>query len=539
MRNISKECDTTVENGKTILFAFCFSTFENCMYHDFFLAQSLKKRGCKIVPLICGGTQERECSVYGGVWGSKVKDEKEGRIQNCKSCIGCDRRVWETWAGYDCIYARGEIEDDDRQIAKEYIDQLNIQKYKEWIYEGYPIGRWAWLTYCNNRLVSRITVMDEAFEKDFRNLAYNIILMIIATEKVCDRIKPDIIYSNDSTYYPWAIVEYIAKERGIPFYNAYGFNKDTYSYAYNVPTMKIELSGVWSTYKNRELTASEYKYICDYLKHRRSGSTMLINTANPSSIIKDIKSDAIRGEIDKYKRTALMATNISWDGSALGREIQFDSIWDWVIETVLYFENHPEWQLIVRSHPAEKADILPEAREQFVPMILEYYHDKLPDNIILIPSNADVNIYELFHNVSLGLVYTSTVGLEMVATGIPVVTSGDSPYYNRGFTYDTDTKEEYFQMIDQLMKNGVEKETIEEYKKQALKFFYLYYFKYMIPNYWCSYTYEGGIKLKIKSGKELFPNQNPVWDYICDSIIEGQPIFSEDRMIPYSVVEYK
>lgn len=527
MKNISKKCNANTENGKVILFAFCFSIYENCMYHDFFLAQSLKKRGCKIIPLICGGMQEGECSAYGGAWGKK----------NCGHCIGCDKRVWEKWSGYNCISAKDEIDNENKKNVKEYVNQLDIQKYKEWTYEGYPIGKWAWMRYCNKKLVSKVSVIDKEFEFSLRTLTYNIVLMIIATKKVCDRIKPDIVYSNDSTYYPYAIAEYVAKEQGIPFYNAYGYNKDTYSYAYNAPTMKMELSGVWSTYKDHELTDSEYKYICDYLKQRRTGSTALINSANPSSIIKNIKPNAIYGEIDRHKRTALMATNVSWDGAALGREIQFDSIQDWVIETVAYFEGHPEWQLILRSHPAEKADILPEAREQFVPMILEYYHNKLPNNIILIPSDADINIYDLFNDVSLGVVYTSTVGLEMTASGVPVVTAGVSPYYNRGFTYDTDTKEEYFQMIDKLMVYGEKKEVLENNRKQALKFFYLYYFKYMIPNYWCSYTYEGGIKMKIKSGEELFPGQNPVWDYICDSIIEGKPIFSENRIVPYSVVD--
>lgn len=539
MRSISKECDTSLENGKTILFAFCFLIYENCMYHDFFLAQSLKKRGCKIVPLICDAAQERECSVYGGVWGNETQEEQKQRvrhIQNCKHCLGCDKRVWKTWAGYDCISAKEKISDDNRRMAKKYVDQLDIHTYKEWTYEGYPIGRWAWLTYCNNRLVSRITVIDQEFEKKFRSLSCNIILMIISIEKVCDEVKPDIIYSNDSTYYPWAIVEYVAKRRGIPFYNAYGYNKDTYSYAYNVPSMKMELSDVWSTYKDRELTEEEHKYICDYLRQRRSGNTMLINAANPGSIIKNIKKNAIYGKMDEQKKTALLATNVSWDGAALGRERQFDSMWDWVIETVLYFEKHPEWQLIIRSHPAEKADIIPETREQFIPLILKYYHNNLPGNIILIPSDADINIYELFHNVSLGLVHTSTVGLEMASEGIPVITAGDGPYCNKGFTYDMDTKEEYFQMIGLLMRNGMEKETIEEYKEQALKFFYLYYFKYMIPNYWCSFTYENGIKLKIKSGKELFPGRNKVLDYICNSIIEGKPIFSKDKIVPYSVI---
>lgn len=539
MKMISKECDSHEENGKTVLFAYCFLIYDACKYHDFLLAQSLKQRGCKIVPLICGGAQDRECSAYGGVWGNNTEDEElkiKQHKQNCSKCMQCDKQVWNTWSGYDCLLAKDEIEDKEKNDIRKYVEQLDIHNYKEWSYKGYPIGRWTWLRYCNMYLVSSISVIDEHFVKNFKSFAINVIMMTIATERVCDRVKPDIIYSNDSTYYPFCIAEWIALERNIPFYNAYGYNKDTYSYAYNVPSMNMDLSRTWKKYKDYELTDQEYEFICNYVKNRKSGQTMLINTADPRTIIKDIKSDVVCGTIDKKKRTALLATNVSWDGAALGREIQFGSMKEWVIETVCFFENHPEWQLIVRSHPAEKADILPEAKEQFVSMVLRYYDNKLPNNIILIPSDADICSYDLFEDISVGLVHTSTIGLEMVSAGIPVMTAGSSPYHNKGFTYDTETKEEYFQTLSYLMANDVEKEKIEKYRMQALKFFYLYYFKYMIPNFWFSHTYEKGVILKIKSGKELFPNQNPVWDYICDSMIEGKPIFSEDRMVPYSVV---
>lgn len=539
MKIIAKDCVSAADNGKTILFAYCFLIYENCRYHDFLLAQSLKNRGCKIVPLICGGLQERECSSYGGYWGNNFENEEEKRVQhkkNCLRCMKCDKQVWKTWSGSDYISAKDEITEDEKETVRSYVDALDIQDYKEWVYEGYNIGWWAWLRYCNDYLISEIFILDSKFEKCLKSIAYNVILMVIATQKVCDKVKPDIIYSNDSVYYPYCIAESIAKERGIPFYNAYGYNKNTYSYAYNTPSMRMELTDTWKTYGKRDLTKREYEFIQNYLQQRRLGETMLINTADPKSVIKDIKADVICGSFDKRKRTALLATNLSWDGASLGREIQFNSMREWVIETAHYFEDHPEWQLVIRSHPAEKADILPLAKEQFTSIVWQHYNGKLPDNIILFPSDADINIYELIKNVAVGLVHTSTIGLEMAATGIPVVTTGRSPYHGKGFTYDTETKEEYFHIVEYLMTYDIDPQKRNNYKNQALKFFYLYYFKYMVPNYWYTYTYQDGIKLKIKSGRELLPGQNQVWDYICDSIIEGKPMFSENRMIPYSVV---
>jgi hypothetical protein len=58
-----------------------------------------------------------------------------------------------------------------------------------------------------------------------------------------------------------------------------------------------------------------------------------------------------------------------------------------------------------------------------------------------------VNTYDLVEVADLGLVYTTTVGMEMAMCGVPVIVSGQTHYRGRGFTYDPDSWVSYFKLL--------------------------------------------------------------------------------------------
>ena len=48
----------------------------------------------------------------------------------------------------------------------------------------------------------------------------------------------------------------------------------------------------------------------------------------------------------------------------------------------------------------------------------------------------------------LGLVHTSTIGMEMPLEGIPCAVVSKTHFRGRGFTIDVNTREEYFNLIE-------------------------------------------------------------------------------------------
>ena len=67
----------------------------------------------------------------------------------------------------------------------------------------------------------------------------------------------------------------------------------------------------------------------------------------------------------------------------------------------------------------------------------------MPSNIHLVAAGDPINTYDLVEIADLGLVYTTTVGMEMAMSGVPAIVGGQTHYRGKGFTQDPVSWEEY------------------------------------------------------------------------------------------------
>lgn len=533
---IRKEVTELSNRGKKtkkILFGMSFSIHDPCSIHDFLLSQALILRGAEIVPLVCGSLQEGECTVWGGIWGGYTGESNHDIIQskkNCKKCMRADRRLWNVWAGIESICLSDYIDNSKREKIRSIVDSYNISDYGKWDYEGMPVGQWALDVLRNNALVGDETLVDD-YQKKLRAHLFNIVLTTESCKKALREISPNIIVSNDSYYYPWSILQMLAKKNTIPFYSHWGAGRiGSWSYAKGEPAMDINLSEPWKAWKNRILNEKENQVLDEFLTKRPSGKTMLLNTANPRENNR-FRVNKESEYIDFSKPTALLPANVIWDSASLNKEVQFKSMLDWICKVIDFFKFNSEFQLIIKAHPTEKNDMLPQTRQLLWDEIVKNY-TVLPDNVKFIEPNSNTSVYDIIPHIKVGLVFTSTVGLEMLCYGIPVITAGKSPYYNKGFTYDPKDSVEYFRVLKKLLDGGESKEVIDERIQLARVFFYLYYFHYLTSLNLFDYSFKDNAKLLVSSARDIMPGENKVLDYICDSILNNKPIISENRWPP-------
>jgi hypothetical protein len=232
------------------------------------------------------------------------------------------------------------------------------------------------------------------------------------------------------------------------------------------------------------------------------------------------------------KPTALLAANVIWDLAALNKQVIFADMIDWIVETINWFAVHPEFQLIVKPHPGELNPAIP-ATEERVEVALSRRQVHLQENVFLLSPKVSLTVYQLLPLVRVGLVHTTTVGMEMAATGLPVITTGRSPYRGFGFTLDPCTKQEYFDFLDKTLR-GEKALELEPQIDLAYKFILFYHYHYYTKIDIMDYTWGEIPKLKIKSAADLLPGNNRFLDYVVESIMAGLPILSEDRWPPES-----
>jgi hypothetical protein len=103
---------------------------------------------------------------------------------------------------------------------------------------------------------------------------------------------------------------------------------------------------------------------------------------------------------------------------------------------------------------------------------------------VLIPPDSQVNTYDLIESAHLGLVYTSTAGLEMTMHGVPVITAGQTHYRGKGFTDDPGTLEAYFSILQRRLAEPMGRRLTPEQVDLAWRYAHRFFFEYPFAFPW-------------------------------------------------------
>jgi hypothetical protein len=110
--------------------------------------------------------------------------------------------------------------------------------------------------------------------------------------------------------------------------------------------------------------------------------------------------------------------------------------------------------------------------------------EEIPEHIHLIEPDEKINTYDIMDIADLGMVYTTTVGLEMAMRGIPVIVAGQTHYRNRGFTHDPVTWESYFDILNGLLGDLAAAPLSQDQIELAWRYAYLFFFEFPKPFPW-------------------------------------------------------
>lgn len=149
---------------------------------------------------------------------------------------------------------------------------------------------------------------------------------------------------------------------------------------------------------------------------------------------------------------AVAYTNLTFESSVMNKDRMFNDQFHWLQDLVSFFGSHPEFQMVVRVHPAEVRDSDWRPNESLYSFLLEEM-GTMPANIRVIGPHEDVSSYLLGTLANAVLVYSSTIGLELAERNMAVITAANVHYGGRGFTIDPATREEYFEAISSCLRD--------------------------------------------------------------------------------------
>ena len=412
----------------------------NALAFDITLGLALRSRGHKVKFSLCNGalTACMNCEL------NKYRDIEEFKLKKSKKfCTECSR------TGKKLLKA-GKFEP---WLINEQLAPIP----KPWDLEVADSGA--------KRFLAKGKIDNtEEYISAFQEFLYSSQVLNAAASDLFLSENFDLLVAHHGIYVPQGNMVESAKEHGVPVVTwVQGYRKQTF------------VLGIGDTYHKTlildnpnipELDSIRRKEIVNYLNSRDIGDRDWIRFGKV-----DIgNSDDIYIGDNVHK--VLLMTNVSWDAQLHYKSRIFQDMHAWIEATINWFIQHQNLDLIIRIHPAEVTGKI-KSRDPIYHFIASKF-STLPKNIIIVKPEQNVSTYKLMKSCGLGLIFATKAGIELAAQGVPIVVAGESWIRGKGLSYDPNSQQEYFDLLDRFSQDS---NNLKVDQEAALKFAHFFFFQ--------------------------------------------------------------
>lgn len=482
------------------------------------ILQALRLRGCSVSYITCDAAFS-DCDITQQATGA-TSTRQSNTCLTCQSSVAARLATWNMpyrWLG------RWLYPEDEAEAGKWVLD-LSAHERPSARYKDWKIGEWVKSSVHTHFRVNSLDMENEEIAATYGSYLFSGLLACKALSRLMDEEKPDAQLLFNGRMSTTRIALELAKQRGIRticeercpvvgrirlFDNANCLSVD-------------DTDALWDSWKDIPLSGEEIEELSAFLEKRWQGR------------LKDVAvfSQGMQSSSEALSQLGLSPDRPIWVlfTSSMDETIDkprkeglFPSHQEWVEATVEYVRNKPEIQLAIRVHPnaGGKRALGRNAQDE------EYYANlaqRVPDNVQVIQGDNPVSSYTLAAVADVGLVWYSTIGLEMAAMGKSVVRAGRSWLAYADFMHSALQAQDYASLLDDMRNISAQGPNLES-AARAWRFAYVWYYRQSIPfplvrqPEW----YVG--EPAYENVEELQPGRDPELDRICDIFMNGKPLY--------------
>ncbi len=496
------------------------------------LATALRLRGADVHYLACDKALP-SCEVNGyGNYGLPLIPEqfvpRRSHHECMEKCQACNDSISDAFRLLRCrrVNFSEFLRPDDVAHAEAVAAGASYQDYPRLVHNGIRVGEHAHAAML--RICLRGTLPENAYTRWLsRRLLTTTVLVAELTRRVLGSVRPERVVACHGVYATHGPICEVAREAGLGV-AVWGvpYRKGTMWISHHDTYHRTLITEPTSLWDRLELTPEMAARVDDYLRAKRLGgreyAAYHANAVNErGDVLREVGLDPSRPIVSLY-------TNVLWDAQLFYQSNAFPHMLEWMYETVRYFARRPDLQLAIRLHPAEARGALPTKQPLKEEIAREF--PELPPNVRVIPPESRVSSYTLAEMSCAALIYGARMGVEIAILGTPLIIAGETFNRRKGYSYDAETRDEYFALLDRLPR--IPRNGPEMVRRARL---YAYHFLYRLMIELPLFSVDDGVhldnpRLAFDSLDDLAPGRCPALDVICNGILDGKTPFIYDPL---------
>jgi hypothetical protein len=451
-----------------------FSPFAFWRLHSLYevaICHNLKWRGYPVNYVICDGLFS-DCDMF---WESTCGPRPDNACTICQSNV----KHSLTDLGIQPTPLSKYQQTDHNAIAKEFIEQIKDNELLEVLFDGYQISNYIKSSVHSHLRINSIDLDNQKHRSTLRSYIYSGIIALVLIRKMLSVEQPSIVLLFNGRLAVTRIALELCKELGIRVVcHERGIETESLLLWENESCLSLrpykELAESW---RNIPLTATQFARIVQWLDDRQKGKNLNWKAFSVEGSMGEVGAFINRNPGRKILGLFTSSTD------ELVAEDEFKSAFgtqqDWIQHNINFARSNPEIVLLIRVHPNSGSKKSNGVNHDEI-IYFNGLKKTLPENVHIVSADNHCSSYALLNNISVGLVYASTIGLEIACRGIPVICAANSPWVFCDAIHKINSHSEYDDLLSALIMTGTTRENCYTRIRAAMRFAYALVYRWGI-----------------------------------------------------------
>ena len=478
------------------------------------ILHALKLRGADFRYVMCDGVFT-ECDIF---W----KATNPRHASSCAICMNQTERFAQN-TGIPFHWLGQYLNKSDFTSATTWAESLPVEAYTTAQYGNWQIGTWVKSSVHSHFRMSELDLADPEVKRVYEQYLYSGLIACIGIDRLLDDYRPDTLLLFNGRMSSTRVALSLAQQKGIrTIAHERGFLKESILLKENGDCLDLRpIKQVWADWGDVPLNKVELDQILLYLRDREQGKNLSWKRFSPTPQPLPL----VRQQLKIPEQSTVWVLFTSSDDeiiAAEGLKGVFTTQHEWISRTISYVKSHPDIRLIVRIHPNTSGKMATGNNQQQLDALATLSTESA-DNISFIMPEDDISSYSLMEIANIGLVYQSTVGLEMACKGKVVIVSAGSTISDLPFVITINSSDEYENVLNGYLNVSFDYSSTM-ISRMAYRYAYGIFFRYNIPFPLVEMPDPHTGVLKYSSMVELLPNKDSSLDRVARIILDSEPV---------------